>query len=65
LSQGRGGREPGLTEFLADRSLSGSATEEELAILGGLRFGTARPTAVYYYRELQSLRDPLHFRSTA
>ena len=23
---------------------------------------SGRPTALYYYRELQSLRDPLHFR---
>ena len=26
-------------------------------------FGTKRPTPLYYYRELQSLRDPLHFRA--
>jgi len=28
-----------------------------------LRFNGKRPTAIYYYRELQSLRDPLHFRA--
>lgn len=55
--------EPGLTEFLKDASLSGEATEEEIAFLLALRFGTRRPTAFYYYRELQSLRDPLHFRA--
>jgi hypothetical protein len=28
-----------------------------------LRFEDERqPTALYYYRELQNLRDPLHFR---
>lgn len=54
--------EPGLTEFLKDASLSGEATEEEIAFLRTLRFGARRPTAFYYYRELQSLRDPLHFR---
>lgn len=53
--------ERGYTEFLADRSLSGSASEQELAFLASLRFTTGRPTALYYYRELQSLRDPLHF----
>lgn len=55
--------EPGLTEFLKDASLSGEATEEEIAFLRSLQFGTRRPTAFYYYRELQSLRDPLHFRA--
>jgi transcriptional regulator with XRE-family HTH domain len=55
-------REPGFAEFLKDRSLSGSATDREIAFLEGLRFTTGRPTALYFYRELQSLRDPLHFR---
>jgi hypothetical protein len=55
-------REPGFAEFLKDRSLSGSATDQEIAFLEGLRFTTGRPTALYFYRELQSLRDPLHFR---
>jgi transcriptional regulator with XRE-family HTH domain len=54
--------EPGFKEFLADRSLSGAATPEELALLRNLRFNGKRPTPIYYYRELQSLRDPLHFR---
>ncbi|MGH7570062.1 MAG: helix-turn-helix domain-containing protein [Gemmatimonadales bacterium] len=53
---------PGLQEFLQDSSLSGTATEEELAYLRGLRFDGKQPTALFYYRELQSLRDPLHFR---
>ncbi|HEX9278996.1 MAG TPA: helix-turn-helix transcriptional regulator [Gemmatimonadales bacterium] len=57
--------EPGLEEFLRDRSLSGGATAEELAFLKRLRFRLKgrRPTPLYYYRELQSLRDPLHFRA--
>jgi hypothetical protein len=57
------GEELGLTEFLQDPTLSGSATEDEVAFLKRLRFGSRRPTPLYYYRELQSLRDPLHFRA--
>jgi transcriptional regulator with XRE-family HTH domain len=53
--------EPGLEKFLADSSLSGSATAAELEFLKGLRFRDRRPTAFYYYRELQNLRDALHF----
>jgi transcriptional regulator with XRE-family HTH domain len=53
--------EPGLREFLGDLSLSGDASAEEIAFLKRLRFTASRPTALYYYRELQSLRDPLHF----
>jgi transcriptional regulator with XRE-family HTH domain len=56
-------REPGLTKFLQDASLSGNATEEEIEFLKRLRFKGKRPTALYYYRELQNLRDPLHFRT--
>ena len=55
--------EPGLREFLQDPSLSGSASPEELEFLRKLKFKRKRPTALYYYRELQSLRDPLHFRA--
>jgi len=55
--------EPGLREFLEDPSLSGTATGEELEVLKRLRFKGKRPTALYYYRELQSLRDPLHFHA--
>jgi transcriptional regulator with XRE-family HTH domain len=57
------GEEPGLTEFLQDVSLSGTATAEEIEFLKRLRFKAKRPAALYYYRELQNLRDPLHFRS--
>ncbi len=55
--------EPGFKEFLNDSSLSGTATKEELELLRNLRFNGKRPTSLYYYRELQSLRDPLHFRA--
>jgi transcriptional regulator with XRE-family HTH domain len=54
--------EQGLTEFLRDPALSGTATAEEIAFLKRLRFTGKRPTPLFYYRELQSLRDPLHFR---
>lgn len=54
--------EPGFKEFLKDRSLSGTATTQEIELLKKLRFNGKRPTSLYYYRELQSLRDPLHFR---
>ena len=53
--------ERGLRAFLGDPSLSGDATAEEIDFLRTLRFTRTRPTALYYYRELQSLRDPLHF----
>jgi len=55
--------EPGLKKFLRDTRLSGDASDEEIAFLRKLRFDTKRPTPLYYYRELQNLRDPLHFRS--
>ncbi|HWF62176.1 MAG TPA: hypothetical protein VN666_17970 [Nitrospira sp.] len=56
--------EPGLKEFLQDPLLSGDAIEEELTFLRALTFENKRPTLLYYYRELQSLRDPLHFQSS-
>jgi transcriptional regulator with XRE-family HTH domain len=55
--------EPGLNEFLEDPALSGSATEEEVSFLKRLRFRDKRPTPLFYYRELQNLRDPLHFHT--
>jgi transcriptional regulator with XRE-family HTH domain len=54
--------EPGLTAFLADAAMSGTATAVELDYLKGLRFRDRRPTALFYYRALQNLRDPLHFQ---
>ena len=56
--------EPGFREFLENASLSGDATEEEIDFLRKLRFNGKRPTSIYYYRELQNLRDPVHFRLT-
>ncbi|HTM36418.1 MAG TPA: hypothetical protein VL156_06695 [Terriglobales bacterium] len=55
-------REPGLEEFLKDASLSGDATKEEIEFLKKLKFNGRRPAPLYYYRELQNLRDPLHFQ---
>jgi transcriptional regulator with XRE-family HTH domain len=55
--------EPGLNEFLRHQSVSGDATEEEIGFLKSLRFRGKHPTPLYYYRELQNLRDPLHFRA--
>jgi len=57
--------EAGLREFLKDPALSGTATEEEVAFLKRLRFQGKRPTPLFYYRELQNLRDPLHFHTPA
>jgi transcriptional regulator with XRE-family HTH domain len=54
--------QPGLQAFLEDPSLKGDATAEEIEFLKKLRFTNKRPTPLYYYRELQNLRDPLHFR---
>lgn len=54
--------EPGFREFLENASLSEDATEEEIGFLRKLRFNGKGPTPLYYYRELQNLRDTLHFR---
>lgn len=54
--------EEGLRDFLRNKSLSGDITNAEIEYLKKLRFEEKRPTVLYYYRELQSLRDPLHFR---
>jgi transcriptional regulator with XRE-family HTH domain len=57
--------EPGLQQFLKDASLSGDATAEEIEFLKTLKFREKQPSAIYYYRELQNLRDPLHFPPVA
>src|ERR1700719_4196844 len=54
--------EPGLREFLRQPSMTGGATIDEIEFLKGLRFSGKHPMPLYYYRELQNLRDPLHFR---
>lgn len=56
------GEEPGFTEFLEDATLSGDASAEEIEFLRKLRFKGKRPSALYFYRALQDLRDPLHFQ---
>ena len=53
--------EPGLKEFLGDPALC-DASQEEIQFLRKLRFKGRRPNELYYYRELQNLRDPLHFQ---
>jgi hypothetical protein len=58
-------QEPGLTEFLQEDSLSGNASQDEIAFLKRLTFKGRRPKPLYYYRELQNLRDPMHFRAVA
>jgi predicted transcriptional regulator len=55
--------EAGFTAFLRNPSLCRNATPEEIEFLKKLRFNGRKPTATYYYRELQSLRDPLHFQA--
>lgn len=57
--------EPGLQAFLRDASLRGDASDEEIMFLKKLSFTQKRPTPLYYYRELQNLRDPIHFRTEA
>src|SRR6266699_4707298 len=62
-ANGPSDEEAGLREFLTDQSLSGDATAEEVEFLRQMRFKDGRrPTALFYYRELQNVRDPLHFR---
>jgi transcriptional regulator with XRE-family HTH domain len=58
-----GEEEPGLQEFLRNPGMSCDISPEELAFLQSLQFHRLRPSALYFYRELQSLRDPLHFPS--
>lgn len=53
--------EPGFEEFLKLSDLSGDASEEEIEFLRNLKFDRKRPNPLYYYRELQNLRDPLNF----
>lgn len=60
-SQPEANEQPGLRDFLKD--LGRDITEEELTFLEGLRFKDKRPRALYYYRALQNLRDPLHFQT--
>jgi hypothetical protein len=52
----------GLAELIEDRQLGADITEEEIRLLRSHRLGGRTPTKMYYYRALQNLRDPLHFR---
>src|SRR5207253_1869841 len=63
LESAQADEEPGLKEFLRNGSVSGDATGEEIEFLKKLMFNGKHPTPLYYYRELQNLRDPLHFRT--
>lgn len=51
----------GWKDFLNDAKLSAGITEDETLFLRSLRFDGKCPSALYYYRELQNLRDPLNF----
>jgi hypothetical protein len=55
--------EPGLNAFLKDASLSGYCDTGGNRISETVEAKGRRPTPLYYYRELQNLRDPLHFRN--
>jgi len=57
------GEEPGFRAFLNDPAMSGTATESELTWLKQLPSDGRRPTSLFYYRALQVLRDPLHFKA--
>ena len=54
-------KQPGMEAFLKDRTLSGDVTMEELDFLKSLKLLGRKASPLYYYRELQNLRDPLHF----
>jgi transcriptional regulator with XRE-family HTH domain len=53
--------EPGLEAFLGDPKLSAGIHEHEIAYLKSLSPDGKRPAPLFYYRELQNLRDPLNF----
>ena len=56
--------EPGFRKFLKDPNLNNGATPEEIEFLRRMRYPSGgRPTAIFYYRTLQNLRDPLHFKA--
>lgn len=57
------GEEPGFRAFLNDPAMSDHVTESELTWLKQLPTDGKRPTSLFYYRALQVLRDPLHFKS--
>jgi hypothetical protein len=54
---------PGLDAFLKDTSLSTNVTSEELTFLQDLQVPRPGALPIYFYRELQNLRDSHHFSS--
>jgi hypothetical protein len=56
--------EPGFRAFVNDPTMSGTVTESELKWLKGLSIDGRHPVALFYYRALQVLRDPLNFTGT-
>lgn len=53
----------GLRAFFRDSRLSGGITPDETAVLRSVRLPEPqRATAHFYYRLLQTLRDPIHFK---
>lgn len=57
--------DPGFRAFVSDPAMSGTVTEGERTWLKGLSSDGRRPTALFYYRALQLLRDPLNFKGSA
>ena len=53
--------EPSLQEFLQNAKLSDGITGDELDFLKSCALKGRRPSVIYYYRQLQNLRDPLNF----
>ena len=53
--------EPGFRAFVNDPTMGGTANEGELKWLKRLSSDGRHPTALFYYRALQVLRDPLNF----
>jgi len=52
------------SNFLEIVGTSRDATADEIEILRRLKIKGRTPTRMYYYRELQNLRDPLNFRKS-
>jgi len=47
--------------FDSNKVISAAMSPRKLVFLKGLKFKHKRPSSFYYYRELQNLRDLLHF----
>jgi transcriptional regulator with XRE-family HTH domain len=55
------GVQPGLAQFLSDEKLCAGISPQEREFLASLSFKGKQPSPLFYYRELQNLRDPLNF----